>query len=70
MTASLYVSLPVSHGVASSEIAERIARSAARLFASEGYDATSVRNIVEAAAVTKPTMYYYFDSKEALHSGC
>ncbi len=60
------MSLPVSHGVASSEIAERIARSAARLFASEGYDATSVRNIVEAAAVTKPTMYYYFDSKEAL----
>ncbi|HEY4312533.1 MAG TPA: TetR/AcrR family transcriptional regulator [Pirellulales bacterium] len=60
------MSLPVSHGTASSEIAERIARAAARLFASEGYDATSVRNIVEAANVTKPTLYYYFDSKETL----
>jgi AcrR family transcriptional regulator len=60
------VALPLSHGVGSSEIAERIARTAARLFASDGYDATSVRNIVEAAAVTKPTLYYYFDSKEAL----
>ncbi|MES1213690.1 MAG: TetR/AcrR family transcriptional regulator [Singulisphaera sp.] len=56
----------MSHGVASSEIADRIARAAARLFASEGYDATSVRNIVEAAAVTKPTLYYYFESKELL----
>ncbi|HVU88157.1 MAG TPA: TetR/AcrR family transcriptional regulator [Pirellulales bacterium] len=60
------MSIPVSHGVASSEIADRIARAAARLFASEGYDATSVRNIVEAAAVTKPTLYYYFESKELL----
>ncbi len=60
------MSVPVSHGVASSEIADRIARAAARLFASEGYDATSVRNIVEAAAVTKPSLYYYFESKELL----
>lgn len=60
------MSLPASHSVNSTEISERIARAAARLFASEGYDATSVRNIVEAAAVTKPTLYYYFDSKESL----
>jgi AcrR family transcriptional regulator len=52
--------------LSSSEIAERIARVAARLFAADGYDATSVRNIVEAAEVTKPTLYYYFESKEAL----
>ena len=57
---------PFLNGVASSEIADRIARAAARLFAAEGYDATSVRNIVEAAEVTKPTLYYYFESKEAL----
>lgn len=49
-----------------SEVATRIARVAAQLFAAQGYDATSVRNIVEAAAVTKPTLYYYFQSKEGL----
>jgi AcrR family transcriptional regulator len=58
--------LPLLTNLGSSEIAERIARVAARLFAADGYDATSVRNIVEAAEVTKPTLYYYFESKEAL----
>lgn len=50
----------------SGEVARRIARVAAELFAKRGYDATSVRNIVEAAAVTKPALYYYFQSKEGL----
>jgi AcrR family transcriptional regulator len=49
-----------------SEVARHIARSAARLFAERGYDATSVREIVEAAGVAKPTLYYYFRSKEGL----
>ncbi len=48
------------------EIPARILRAAAHLFATEGYDATSVRHIVEAAQVTKPTLYYYFESKEGL----
>jgi len=48
------------------EIPARIVRAAAHLFATEGYDATSVRHIVEAAHVTKPTLYYYFESKEGL----
>jgi AcrR family transcriptional regulator len=39
---------------------------AARLFAHKGYGSTSVREVVQAAGVTKPTLYYYFDSKEAL----
>lgn len=43
-----------------------IARAAARLFASQGYDATSVREIVAAAGVTKPTLYYHFGSKAGL----
>ena len=47
-------------------IARRIANVAARLFASRGYDATSVRTIVEEAGVTKPTLYYHFGSKEGL----
>lgn len=49
-----------------SEVARHIARVAARLFAGRGYDATSVREIVEAAGVTKPTLYYHFGSKEGL----
>ncbi len=47
-------------------MARHIARAAARLFAERGYDATSVREIVEAAGVAKPTLYYYFRSKEGL----
>jgi AcrR family transcriptional regulator len=49
-----------------SPAARHIARAAARLFAERGYDATSVREIVEAAGVAKPTLYYYFRSKEGL----
>lgn len=49
-----------------SSSAQHIARVAARLFAERGYDATSVREIVEAAGVTKPTLYYHFGSKEGL----
>jgi AcrR family transcriptional regulator len=43
-----------------------VARVAARLFADRGYEATSVREIVEAAGVAKPTLYYHFQSKEGL----
>jgi TetR/AcrR family transcriptional regulator len=46
--------------------ADQIARIAARLFAAKGYDATPVRAIVEAAGVTKPTLYYHFGSKAGL----
>ena len=46
--------------------ADQIARTAARLFAARGYDATPVRAIVEAAGVTKPTLYYHFGSKAGL----
>src|SRR3954470_18857643 len=49
-----------------SERARHIAHVAARLFAARGYDATPVRAIVEAAGVTKPTLYYHFGSKEGL----
>ena len=49
-----------------SSSADQIARIAARLFATRGYDATPVRAIVEAAGVTKPTLYYHFGSKAGL----
>lgn len=53
-------------GRTSGEVAAHIARVAARLFAERGYDATSVREIVEASGVTKPTLYYHFGSKRGL----
>lgn len=47
-------------------MAEHLARTALKLFARKGYTATSVNEIVEAAGVTKPMLYYYFKSKEQL----
>ncbi|MCF6228265.1 MAG: TetR/AcrR family transcriptional regulator [Planctomycetes bacterium] len=44
----------------------RILQEGSRLFAERGYDAVSVREIVEAAGVKKPTLYYYFENKEGL----
>ena len=39
---------------------------ALHLFADHGYDAVGVQAIVEAAGVTKPTLYHYFGSKRGL----
>jgi AcrR family transcriptional regulator len=55
-----------SEFLSGSERARMIARVAACLFAERGYDATGVQAIVEAAGVTKPTLYYHFGSKEGL----
>ncbi|MBN1218069.1 MAG: TetR/AcrR family transcriptional regulator [Anaerolineae bacterium] len=44
----------------------RILSRALELFASYGYDAVGVQRVVEAAHVTKPTLYYYFGSKKGL----
>lgn len=40
--------------------------SALRLFAAHGYDGVGVQQIVEAAGVTKPTLYHYFGNKRGL----
>ncbi|HJN73870.1 MAG TPA: TetR/AcrR family transcriptional regulator [Myxococcota bacterium] len=45
---------------------QRIIDEGTRLFAEQGYAGTSVRQIVEAAGVTKPTLYYWFGNKEGL----
>ncbi len=47
-------------------IANKLLEAAVRLFAHKGYPATSTREIVEAAGVTKPMLYYYFQNKEGL----
>lgn len=41
--------------------------SAVLLFTNRGYAATSVREIVEMAGVTKPALYYHFESKEGIY---
>lgn len=48
------------------ETEARLLDCALTIFAAKGYDATSVREIIEAAGVTRPVLYYYFDSKEEL----
>src|SRR5262245_19724963 len=45
----------------------RILRAALRQFAECGYEGASVQAIVDAARVTKPTLYYYFRSKAGLY---
>lgn len=45
---------------------EQIVSHAVRLFCEKGYEATSVREIVEAVGVSKPVLYYYFQSKHDL----
>lgn len=40
---------------------------ALRLFAQKGYAATTVRQIVDAAGTTAPSLYYYFGNKEGLY---
>lgn len=48
-------------------VRERMLAEALRLFTDRGYAATTVREIVAAAGVTKPVLYYYFGSKEGLY---
>ena len=39
---------------------------AARLFAAQGYHATSLRELAEALGLNKSSLYHYFDSKQEL----
>jgi TetR/AcrR family transcriptional regulator len=45
---------------------ERILSTALELFAVKGYDATAVREICEAAGITKPTLYHFYGSKDGV----
>ncbi len=53
-------------GGAAKPVAQRLLATATRLFAEQGYDRTSVQEIVDAAGVTKGALYHYFGSKEDL----
>jgi AcrR family transcriptional regulator len=48
------------------EARDRIVAAATDLFARAGYEATTTRQIVEAAQVTKGALYHWFSSKEEL----
>jgi TetR/AcrR family transcriptional regulator len=45
---------------------ETIIACAVKLFASRGYDAIGIQEIVNTAGITKPTLYYYFGSKKGI----
>ncbi|WP_454041717.1 TetR/AcrR family transcriptional regulator [Cellulosimicrobium sp. Marseille-Q8652] len=47
-------------------VVDDIMRAALELFATQGFANTSVRQVVEAAGVTKGAMYHYFESKDDL----
>lgn len=50
------------------DVRQRLLKAGIDLFAEKGYASTSVREIVALAGVTKPVLYYYFQSKQGLFS--
>lgn len=57
---------PVHEPGGRGELRARILREATGVFARRGYAAASMREVAEAAQCTKPSLYYYFQSKEGL----
>ncbi|MGE5663447.1 MAG: TetR/AcrR family transcriptional regulator [Deltaproteobacteria bacterium] len=50
-----------------SAVRDRLLDAALRLFACKGFESSSVRELAQAAEVTRPTLYYHFGSKEGLY---
>jgi TetR/AcrR family transcriptional regulator len=48
-------------------VRQRLLSCATQVFTRKGYTATTVHEIVEAAGVTKPVLYYYFRNKEGIY---
>jgi AcrR family transcriptional regulator len=48
-------------------VRNRLLSAATDLFSRKGYSATTTREIVAAAGVTKPVLYYYFRNKEGIY---
>jgi len=48
-------------------VRDRLLASALTLFTAKGYAATTVREIVATAGVSKPALYYYFGNKEGIY---
>jgi len=49
------------------EARDRLRAAALDQFTQRGYAATTIRELCEAAGITKPVLYYYFKSKEGLY---
>ena len=49
------------------DVRQRLLSCATQVFTRKGYTATTVREIVTAAGVTKPVLYYYFRNKEGVY---
>ena len=47
----------------------RILRAASDVFARKGYSGTTIEDLVALAGVSRPSMYYHFNGKEALFRG-
>jgi len=58
---------PTPPSLTSTDARERLLAAALEQFTRQGYAATSVRELCQAAGVTKPVLYYYFKSKEGLY---
>ena len=59
--------MPAHEEHGESSVRKRLMDAAILLFTNRGYAATSVREIVEMAGVTKPALYYHFESKEGIY---
>jgi AcrR family transcriptional regulator len=57
----------MKHVASDETVRERLLTCATKLFTRKGYTATTVREIVAAAGVTKPVLYYYFRNKEGIY---
>jgi len=57
----------MKHVPSDQTVRERLLTCATKLFTRKGYTATTVREIVAAAGVTKPVLYYYFRNKEGIY---
>ncbi|WP_343243309.1 helix-turn-helix domain-containing protein, partial [Streptomyces sp. SID12501] len=51
---------------ASPERRRELLDTAAEVFAAQGYNATTVRKIADAAGMLAGSLYYHFDSKESM----
>ncbi len=64
----MYVPVGIVLGMNSqANSAERILDAALKLFSEKGYEASSIREICARARITRPTLYYFFQSKEGVH---
>ncbi|MFJ3623319.1 TetR family transcriptional regulator [Streptomyces iakyrus] len=59
-------SAPKKTTVSPPERREELLAIAAQVFAAQGYNATTVRKIADAAGILAGSLYYHFDSKESM----